>query len=176
MGNDKRPLIGIAVLCFTLPVFIMLVYVAVGLQAIGDDVKREAVLSECDRSGHEWEFVGVGFPGIKRNYAYSVDSNESSPLESTVSVEEYEYCWYSYKCSRCGKYITLDEEELSDEQIEEYINSEDVLDKAGAFYFQGKGAVLIERIDGCYFNVVGLPLFKLNSMLSKVGISIFDFK
>lgn len=45
-------------------------------------------------------------------------------------------------------------------------------DKAGAYAVQGRGALLVERISGCYYNVVGLPLFRLNRMFKSLG---FDF-
>lgn len=64
---------------------------------------------------------------------------------------------------------------LSEKEIEEYIESGEPLDKAGAFGIQEKGAIFIEKIDGCYSNVVGLPLYRLNSLLEQLGISIFDY-
>ncbi|PIS39074.1 MAG: septum formation protein Maf [Candidatus Nealsonbacteria bacterium CG08_land_8_20_14_0_20_43_11] len=64
---------------------------------------------------------------------------------------------------------------MSEQEIDGYIKTGEPLDKAGAFAIQGKGAVLIEKIDGDFFNVVGLPLFKLSNLLSQLGISIFDF-
>jgi len=69
----------------------------------------------------------------------------------------------------------LQMKQMSEKEMDDYIATKEPLDKAGAFGIQGKGAVLVEKIDGCYFNVVGLPLFKLNSLLEKVGVSIFDF-
>lgn len=50
---------------------------------------------------------------------------------------------------------------LSDEEIWAYINTGEPLDKAGAYGIQGQGALLIESISGCYFNVVGFPLARL---------------
>ncbi len=47
---------------------------------------------------------------------------------------------------------------LSDEKIRAYIKTGEPMDKAGAYAVQGLGATLIEKIDGDYFNVVGLPL------------------
>lgn len=57
---------------------------------------------------------------------------------------------------------------LTEEEIREYIESKEPLDKAGAYGIQGKGGVFVEKINGCYYNVVGLPLNKLKSMLSKL--------
>ena len=48
--------------------------------------------------------------------------------------------------------------ELCTEEIDKYIQSGEAKDKAGAYGIQGRGAAFVKRIDGCYFNVVGLPL------------------
>ena len=58
---------------------------------------------------------------------------------------------------------------LSAEDIAEYVATEEPLDKAGAYAVQGIGGRFIESIDGCYFNVVGLPLARLYRMLSGLG-------
>lgn len=54
---------------------------------------------------------------------------------------------------------------LTSAEIESYVASEEPMDKAGAYGIQGKAAVFIERIEGCYYNVVGLPLSLLDDML-----------
>ncbi|MSU02858.1 Maf family protein [Tissierella pigra] len=56
---------------------------------------------------------------------------------------------------------------LSEEQIKRYINTKEPMDKAGAYGIQGYGEVLVEKIDGCYSNVVGLPLGRLDYLLNK---------
>ena len=48
--------------------------------------------------------------------------------------------------------------ELCADEIDNYIQSGESKDKAGAYGIQGRGAAFVKRIDGCYFNVVGLPL------------------
>lgn len=59
--------------------------------------------------------------------------------------------------------------ELSDEEIKSYIATKEPMDKAGAYGIQGKGAVLVEKINGDYLNVVGLPLARLSRVLKQFG-------
>lgn len=61
---------------------------------------------------------------------------------------------------------------LDDKTIQSYISTKEPLDKAGAYGIQGFGALLVERIEGCYFNVVGLPLLKLCKILEKFGVPV----
>lgn len=63
---------------------------------------------------------------------------------------------------------------LDPERIARYAATGEPDDKAGAYAIQGLGALLIDAIDGCYFNVVGLPLSLLDEMLAEFGIDAFD--
>jgi septum formation protein len=54
---------------------------------------------------------------------------------------------------------------LSDEEIEAYVATGEPLDKAGAYAIQGRASRWVPRIHGCYFNVVGLPLALVSSMI-----------
>jgi septum formation protein len=58
---------------------------------------------------------------------------------------------------------------LSDSEVDSYVKSGEPLDKAGAYGIQGMGARFVERIDGCYFNVVGLPVSLIYRMLKGMG-------
>ena len=57
---------------------------------------------------------------------------------------------------------------LSEKEIEEYINTSEPYEKAGAYGIQGKGSLLVKKINGDYFNVVGLPISTLNLKLKKL--------
>ncbi|MFN4032797.1 MAG: Maf family protein [Fimbriimonadales bacterium] len=58
---------------------------------------------------------------------------------------------------------------LSDECIRWYIGTGEPFDKAGAYGIQEYGALLIDKVQGCYFNVVGLPLATLAKRLEELG-------
>jgi septum formation protein len=58
---------------------------------------------------------------------------------------------------------------LSDEEIARYLATGEPYDKAGAYAIQGYAARYIPRIEGCYFNVVGLPLSRLQQALTELG-------
>jgi len=64
---------------------------------------------------------------------------------------------------------------LTIEEIDSYIKTKEPLDRAGAFAIQEKGSAFIEYVKGDYLAAVGLPLFKLNKILEKLGVNIFNF-
>ncbi len=66
--------------------------------------------------------------------------------------------------------------ELSEEEINWYIDTGEPMDKAGAYGIQGKGSILVERIEGDFNNVKGFPLSKFYEDLKSLGIMISDIK
>jgi septum formation protein len=59
---------------------------------------------------------------------------------------------------------------LSDEEIAAYVATGEPMDKAGAYGIQGYGATIVERVDGDYFAVMGLPLNRLTRLLESLGL------
>jgi len=63
---------------------------------------------------------------------------------------------------------------LTREEIEGYISKENVLDKAGAYNIFGFGSVLVEKINGCFYNIAGLPVVKFIDLLKKFEFKVID--
>jgi septum formation protein len=63
---------------------------------------------------------------------------------------------------------------LSDEEINRYIATGEPMDKAGAYGAQGLASLFVERLEGDFFNVVGLPLCALGEMLAELGFAILE--
>ena len=91
-------------------------------------------------------------------------SNNVHRVYSGVTVINNEKQVMKSECIYTEVYFS----ELSDEEIWRYIDTGECLDKAGAYGIQGYGGVFVEKINGCYYNVVGLPLNLLNKMIKNV--------
>jgi len=63
--------------------------------------------------------------------------------------------------------------ELNDGEIVHYLDHENFSDKAGAYAIQGRAAVFVERIEGCYFNVMGFPLNLFYRQLGEKGLNLY---
>jgi len=64
--------------------------------------------------------------------------------------------------------------DIDTDDIEAYIASGEPMDKAGAYGAQGLGSVFVERIEGDFYNVMGLPLYRLSRMLGEIGMHPLD--
>ena len=64
---------------------------------------------------------------------------------------------------------------LDETHIKAYIKAVDVLDKAGAYGIQGLGSILVKGINGCFYNVMGLPLNTTSKLFNKMNIDLWQF-
>ncbi len=80
---------------------------------------------------------------------------------------------------KCDRHIDVRTEEtrvtmkvLDEDEIKAYVATGEPRDKAGAYAAQGIGALIVERVDGCFYNVVGLPMSLLFDMLKSAGVNL----
>ncbi|MBF0500456.1 MAG: septum formation protein Maf [Candidatus Riflebacteria bacterium] len=64
---------------------------------------------------------------------------------------------------------------LSAREIDRYLDTPEPYDKAGAYAIQGLAGLFVERIDGCYYNVVGFPLVAFSRLMKEAGYDLFDY-
>ena len=82
------------------------------------------------------------------------------------------------KSGRAGEIVFYEKTDvkmhpMTEEEIDRYIATFEPMDKAGSYAIQGKCAIHIEKIDGDYNNVVGLPITRIYQELKKIGIDIY---
>ena len=97
-------------------------------------------------------------------------SGRSQWIYSGVCVLDKDNHRIKVGCEKTRIYM----DKLTDCQIKAYFKFVSPLDKAGSFDIQGKGAFFIRRIEGCFYNVVGLPLRRLYQMLNELNIKVFN--
>lgn len=64
--------------------------------------------------------------------------------------------------------------DLTDVEIERFVDAVRPLDRAGAYTVDGPGSLLVAQYEGCYQNVLGLPMVRLDDVLRSIGFSLFD--
>lgn len=109
------------------------------------------------------------------------DTKEAEELLSRLSGREHRvYTGVALVRAGEGRVETLHEitrvrfYPLEASEIAAYVRSGEPLDKAGAYGAQGLGSLLIERIEGDYFNVVGLPVSRVHRLLKKHGVDCLE--
>lgn len=65
--------------------------------------------------------------------------------------------------------------ELSRSDVDFYLNTDEPYDKAGAYGIQGHAGLFVEKLEGCYFNVVGFPVVAFRNLMLQLGYDINDY-
>lgn len=84
---------------------------------------------------------------------------------------------YSGTAASAVETATVHFREISDDEIESYIMSGEPMDKAGAYGIQGRAGAFVDKIEGDFFSIVGLPLCRLVTLLrTNMGLTLSDMK
>ena len=108
-------------------------------------------------------------------------SDEADALRMLTALQGRHHTVCTGVTVRQGDHAITESEETevifrpaSQRELLAYIATGEPMDKAGAYGIQGMGALLVEKINGDFFNVMGLPVLRLSRMLSRFGVSFLD--
>lgn len=99
-------------------------------------------------------------------------------LRGLSNKEHYVFTGISVINISTGSYVTefsktkVFFKELSNEEIKRYIDLSESYDKAGGYGIQGLGSLFVKKIDGCYFNVVGFPIYTFSEIMKQFDVAI----
>ncbi|OGI02440.1 MAG: septum formation protein Maf [Candidatus Melainabacteria bacterium GWF2_37_15] len=95
-------------------------------------------------------------------------SNKTHSVISAIAVYDTE----TEKTVKTSVKSDVTFRKLDDEEIQNYVNTGDPMDKAGAYAIQGKAAIFVKSINGCYSNIVGISQYKVAEILKDFGIRV----
>jgi septum formation protein len=117
-----------------------------------------------------------------KNKIYNKPANEDEAFRMLCDLSGSWHSVYTGVCIKKQQATFLGVEEtkilfhpLTDKQIRAYHKHFYFADKAGGYAIQEGGAILVKRIEGCFYNVMGLPLNTVHKLLLKVGIDLWDY-
>ncbi|MBP7708411.1 septum formation protein Maf [Candidatus Pacearchaeota archaeon] len=112
----------------------------------------------------------------------SSDKDAFKMLKSFSGKKQYVYsgvCLIDCKTGKTIKDYEVTEvyfKKMSDNEIKSYINTGEHKDKAGGYGIQDLSSIFIKKINGCYFNVMGFPIYNIYKNLTKLGVDIFQYE
>lgn len=152
-------------------------------QMVKELALRKAVAVQHNHTAQVTNAVIIGSDTIvvldERVFGKPRDDNEAVEMLDTLQGRSH-YVYTGVACIDTFTGVTRVEyrrtlvhmKPLTPSKIQSYVLSGEPADKAGAYAIQGLGSVLIDKIEGCYFTVVGLPVSLLSDMLEQFGVQI----
>jgi septum formation protein len=110
------------------------------------------------------------------------DKDAFKTLKSFSGKKQYVYSGVALIDCRTGKTIKDCEitevyfKKMDDNEIKSYIKTGEHRDKAGGYGIQDLASIFIKKINGCYFNVMGFPIYNIYKNLKKLGVNIFEYE
>ena len=108
--------------------------------------------------------------------------SEKQALEMLHELNGSTHYVYTALCVRRGKQLFTDHCETkikfikaTDKQLLKYHRAFNGLDKAGGYGIQEAGSLIVEKMEGCFYNVVGLPITTLQKLLQHFGVDLWDY-
>ena len=113
---------------------------------------------------------------------YGKPANEENAFHTLSTLEGKWHSVFTGVCLLYEKHEYYQVEEttvlfnpLTPEQIRAYLRTSQWCDKAGSYGAQTGGAILIKRIEGCFYNVLGLPINAVRELLQKIGVDLWNY-
>lgn len=110
------------------------------------------------------------------------DAQAFDMLKSFSGKKQYVYsgvCLINCKTHKIIRDCEITEvyfKKLEDNEIKSYLKTGEHKDKAGGYGIQDLSSIFIKKINGCYFNVMGFPIYNIYKNLKKLGVNIFEYE
>ena len=120
---------------------------------------------------------GIAYEAVEHPAVYTVDEADALRMLTDLQGRHHTVC--TGVTVRQGDKILTESESTevyfrpaTEEELLAYIATGEPMDKAGSYGVQGKGSLLVEKLNGDFFNVMGLPVLRLSRMLAQFGVHL----
>jgi septum formation protein len=153
-------------------------------EAVANSLKTEAKAKASFENGGPVVVIGADTIVVSQGHILGKPASEMEAMEmlSLLSGQVHEVytgiALVGFESGRTKESLTsfviskVRFRQISAAEIKAYVATGEPMDKAGGYALQGTGAALIESVDGCYTNIIGLPIPALVSMLRQLGVKV----
>lgn len=146
----------------------------------GDPIAYASALAQGKARSLEADspVLGADTIVVHRGQVFGKPANDEEAFENLCILSGQ---WHSVITAVSDGTTTLTEEtrvlfrRLTPDQIRRYVKAIKSSDKAGGYAIQMSGSLIVQRIEGCYYNVLGLPIGALHDLLLTQGIDLWDY-
>jgi septum formation protein len=138
--------------------------------SVAENLGKSIVLAADTVVAIDGEILGKPRNGNEAKEMLRTISGKTHDVYTGIALIDLESCKKEVKFEMTS--VTI--KNMSKKEIDAYVRSGESKNKAGAYSAQGLGAVFIERVEGCFYNVEGLPLSLLFDMLKRFGYTLLQ--
>lgn len=146
----------------------------------GQDLVERLARTKCESINSDKPVLAADTVVVRGSRVYGKPENRAHGIDMLLSLSGEVHHVFTSVCIKFEEQVLVKTVQTSvsfthfDEAIaQQYWATGECVGKAGSYAIQGMGAVFVERLDGSYSNVMGLPLFETAQLLTKIGLDVF---
>lgn len=136
--------------------------------------------TKCESIGATRPVLAADTVVVRGTRVYGKPENRAQGIDMLLSLAGADHKVFTSVCVKSGEQLltstvqtTVTFVHFNETMAQRYWSTGECAGKAGSYAIQGMGAVFVERLNGSYSNVMGLPLFETAQLLTKIGLDIF---
>lgn len=147
----------------------------------GSAMVERLARAKCEAIQSKMPVLAADTVVVRGSRVYGKPENRAHGIDMLLSLAGRDHSVFTSVCVKSGEQLlvstvqtTVTFTDFDETTAQRYWSTGECAGKAGSYAVQGMGAVFVERLNGSYSNVMGLPLFETAQLLTKIGLEIFQ--
>lgn len=145
----------------------------------GSEMVERLARSKCESIVSDRPVLAADTVVVRGTRVYGKPENRSQGIDMLLSLAGADHSVFTSVCVKSGEQLlmktvqtTVTFAQFNETTAQRYWSTGECAGKAGSYAIQGMGAVFVERLNGSYSNVMGLPLYETAHLLTKIGLNV----